>query len=178
MRLCHLILVLVTVFCASVSSSELVTAVEDGICPPWTYYRNNTCQCGSIGHGIIQCNATSAILTLQMCTCMTYHTNHSVAFSLREELITSAFLSFIALVLYIALFVIAQPYKDAVYNKTDIPLLMALLFGPITLHFSMLYLKNHPTSISDVKGLLFFMLLLYPIIWSVLLIAAGIEKKH
>ena len=37
-----------------------------------------------------------------------------LAFSLRVELITSAFLSFIALVLYLTLFVIAQPYKDVV----------------------------------------------------------------
>ena len=77
-----LILVLVTVFCAPVSSS-LVTAVEDGTCPPWTYYsyRNNTCQCGSIVQGIIQCNITSGTLTLQMCTCITYdpQTNHTVA---------------------------------------------------------------------------------------------------
>ena len=81
MCLCGLILVLVTVFCAPVSSSELVTAVEDGTCPPWTYYRNNTCQCGSIGHGISRCNITSGTLTLQMCTCVTYDplTNHSVA---------------------------------------------------------------------------------------------------
>ena len=81
MRLCGLFLVLVTAFCALVSSSELVTAVEDDTCPPWTYYRNATCQCGSIGHGIIQCNITSGTLTLQMCICMTYDppTNHSVA---------------------------------------------------------------------------------------------------
>ena len=81
MRLCGLILVLVTVFCAPVSSSELVAAVEDGTCPPWTYRQNTTCQCGSIGHGIIQCDITSGTLTLQMCTCMTYdpQTNHSVA---------------------------------------------------------------------------------------------------
>ena len=83
MHLCGLILVLVTVFCAPVSSNELVAAVEDGTCPPWTYRLNTTspCQCGSIGHGIIQCNTTSGTLTLQMCTCMTYDplTNHSVA---------------------------------------------------------------------------------------------------
>ena len=81
MCLCGIILVLVTVFFASVSSSELVTAVEDGTCPPWTLYRNNTCQCGNIVQGIIQCNITSDTLTLQICTCMTYDpkTNHSVA---------------------------------------------------------------------------------------------------
>ena len=36
-------------------------------------------------------------------------------------IIIAAFLAF-----YILLFVITQPYKDAVYNKTDTPLLMAL----------------------------------------------------
>ena len=56
-----------------------------------------------------------------------------VALFSTEELITSTFLSFVALVLYITLFVIAQPYKDAVYDKTDIPLLMTLLFGPVAL---------------------------------------------
>ena len=81
MYLCGLTLVLVTVFCPPVSSSELVRAVEDGTCPPWTYNQNNTCQCGSIGHGIIQCNITSGTLNLQMCTCVTFdpQTNHSVA---------------------------------------------------------------------------------------------------
>ena len=80
MHLCGLILVLVTVFCAHISSS---VAVEDGTCPPWTYRWKTTspCQCGSIGHGIIQCNITTGTLTLQMCTCMTCdpRTNHSVA---------------------------------------------------------------------------------------------------
>ena len=81
MCLCGLFLVLVTTFCVPVSSSELVTAVEDDTCPPWTYCQSATCQCGSIGHGIIQCNITSGTLTLQMCICMTYDslTNRSVA---------------------------------------------------------------------------------------------------
>ena len=81
MRFCGLAIALVTVFSTSVSSSGLVTAVENGTCPPWTLYRSNTCECGSIGHGIIQCNITSATLTLQICTCMTYdpQSNRSVA---------------------------------------------------------------------------------------------------
>ena len=99
-----------------------------------------------------------------------------LAFFFTDQLIISAFLSFVALVLYIAIFVIAQPYKDAVYNKTDIPLLMALLFAPVTFYFSMLYWIDHPTSLSDSKGifvlivLLFLVPLLYPIIWSVVYI--------
>ena len=78
-----LILVLVMVFGTPVSSSEVLTAVGDGTCPPWTYRQNATspCQCGSAVAGIIQCNVTSGILTLQMCTCITYNpkTNSSIA---------------------------------------------------------------------------------------------------
>ena len=78
-----LILVLVVVFGTSVNSSEVLTAVEDGTCPPWTYRQNATspCQCGGTVAGIIQCNVTSGTLTLQMCMCMTYNpkTNSSVA---------------------------------------------------------------------------------------------------
>ena len=72
-----------------------------------------------------------------------------LAFSFIEELIMSTFLSFIASVLYITLFVIAQPYKDTVYNKRDIPLLMALLFGPVALYVDIICLKKLS---SDLKG--------------------------
>ena len=34
----------------------------------------------------------------------------------------------VVLGLYITLFVIVQPYKNTLYNKTDVPLLMSLLF--------------------------------------------------
>ena len=40
---------------------------------------------------------------------------------------TAPFLSSVLLSIYIASFVIMQPYKDAMYNKTDIPMLVALL---------------------------------------------------
>ena len=77
------VLVLVTVFCSAVSSSELVPVVEDGTCPPWTYRRIPTspCQCGNAVKGVIHCNITTRTLTIQMCTCMTYNplTNESVA---------------------------------------------------------------------------------------------------
>ena len=104
-----------------------------------------------------------------------------LAFSFTKEVIISAFLSFVTLVLYLTLFVIAQPYKDEVYNKTDIPLLVALQFGPVTVYFSMLYWINHPTSFSDSKGIhalvivLLFVPLLYPIIWSVVYIKRNIH---
>ena len=38
----------------------------------------------------------------------------------------------VVLGLYITLFVIVQPYKNTVYNKTDVPLLMSLLFVTFT----------------------------------------------
>ena len=105
---------------------------------------------------------------LQLLLCLLF----PLAFSLTVELITSAFLSIVALVLYIILFVIVQPYKKAVYNKTDIPLLIGLRFGPVTLYSVMLYWINHPTSYSNLKVLVvvFFVPLLYPIIWSIVYI--------
>ena len=68
------VLVLVTAFCLAVSSSELVPVMEDGTCLPWTYRQTATspCQCGNVVQGVILCNTTSRILTIQMCTCMTY----------------------------------------------------------------------------------------------------------
>ena len=92
-----------------------------------------------------------------------------LSFSFTEELITSAFLSFVALVLYITLFVITQPYKDAVYNKTDIPLLMALLFVPVTVYYGML-------GYGQIVSVLSFLPLLYLIIWSVVYIKPIITR--
>ena len=63
-----------------VGSEELHTAVDDG-CLPWTYRRNSTspCQCGSHLHGTINCNFNTGNLSLQMCVCVTYGTNESIA---------------------------------------------------------------------------------------------------
>ena len=66
-----------------------------------------------------------------------------LAFSFTEKLTISVFLSFVVMALYITLFVIAQPYKYAAYNKTDIPLLMALLFVPATMCYRMLVHNGH-----------------------------------
>ena len=51
---------------------------------------------------------------------------------------TASFLSSVLLSIYIASFVIMQPYKDAMYNKTDIPMLVTLLVLNICLSFDML----------------------------------------
>ena len=75
--------VLLVVFLACVGSGELHTAVDESGCPPWTYRPNSTspCQCGSSVDGIVHCNITTGVLSLQMCLCMTYdnRTNESIA---------------------------------------------------------------------------------------------------
>ena len=90
-----------------------------------------------------------------------------------EESIISAFLSFVALALYITLFVIAQLYNDVVYNKTDIPLLMALLFVPVAVYYNMLV---HSHQFNGSVSVLSFLPLLYPIIWSVVYIKPIITR--
>ena len=87
----------------------------------------------------------------------------ALVFFLTKEAVIAAFLSFVALALYILLFVITQPYKNAVYNKTDIPLLMALLFVPVTLYYIMLVPNGYSIQIFSA---LFLVPLLYFIIWS------------
>ena len=86
-----------------------------------------------------------------------------LVFLLIEEAITAAFLSFVALALYILLFVITQPYKDAVYNKTDIPLLMVLLSVPVIVLYTMLVPDGYSIEIFSAIS---FVPLLYLIIWS------------
>ena len=49
-------------------------------------------------------------------------------FFLTRESMMCLFSCAVVLGLYITLFVLVQPYKNTVYNKTDVPLLMSLLF--------------------------------------------------
>ena len=55
-------------------------------------------------------------------------------FLITTEPMLSLFLFAIFLGLYIVLFVLVQPYKVTVYNRTDIPLLITLLFTVFTTH--------------------------------------------
>ena len=86
-----------------------------------------------------------------------------MVFFLTEEVIIAAFSAFVALALYILLFVITQPYKGAVYNKTDTPLLMALLFVPVTVYYIILAPNGYSIIIFSALS---FVPLLYLIIWS------------
>ena len=53
-------------------------------------------------------------------------------FLFTREFIMCVFFYAVVFGLYITLFVIVQPYKNTVYNKTDVPILMSLLFITFT----------------------------------------------
>ena len=59
-----------------------------------------------------------------------------VAFAFTKEPFVSMFISSVGLGLYITAFAICRPYKEVVYNKTDIPVLMVLLLGAAELNVS------------------------------------------
>ena len=61
-----------------------------------------------------------------------------ILFSFAKDLSTASFLSSVLLSIYITCFIIVQPYKHTVYNKTDILMLMALLLALSSLNVDML----------------------------------------
>ena len=80
---------------------------------------------------------------------------------------TASFLSSVLLSIYIACFVIMQPYKDAMYNKTDIPMLVALLIINISLTVDLLASGYIVKSLSVVCiAVVCFVPLLYLVIWA------------
>ena len=88
-------------------------------------------------------------------------------FSIAKDYSTFSFLCSVLLSIYIAIFVIMQPYKDAMYNKTDIPMLVALLSINVSLTVDMLssgYIVK-PLSIVCI-AVYFFVPLLYLVIWA------------
>ena len=53
-------------------------------------------------------------------------------FFVAKNILTSLFLFSVVLGTYITLFVIAKPYREARYNRTDIPVLMSLLLASVS----------------------------------------------
>ena len=53
-------------------------------------------------------------------------------FFITKNILTSLFLFSMVLGTYITLFVIAKPYREATYNRTDIPVLMSLLLASVS----------------------------------------------
>ena len=53
-------------------------------------------------------------------------------FGLTQDILVYAFLTTVLLICYVGLFVISQPYKEAVYNKTDMFILVPMLLFNVT----------------------------------------------
>ena len=70
----------------------------------------------------------------------------SFFFVVVKNIVTSIFLSSVVLGIYITLFVIAKPYRVAIYNATDIPVLMSLLLIGVSVNISIF--THHYYSIS------------------------------
>ena len=91
-------------------------------------------------------------------------------FLIARETMLSLFSFAVVLGLYIILFVTVQPYKIAIYNKADVPLLIALLMSAFSTALSVYYPINR--SFFWLKAaitiLCVFAPLLYLVIWSAL----------
>ena len=91
-----------------------------------------------------------------------------ISFSVTKESIVSVFLASLALGVYITAFILCRPYKNEVYNKTDIPLLVVLLLASVLLNMSTL-LSAYNYQLEWIIPCCFFICisvtLLYLIIW-------------
>ena len=83
-------------------------------------------------------------------------------FSTAKDYNTFSFSCSLLLSIYIASFVIMQPYKDAMYNKTDIPMLVALLIINISLTVDLLSSGYIVNSLSVVCIAVFFCTTILP----------------
>ena len=62
-------------------------------------------------------------------------------FVVAKNFVTTLFLTSVALGTYITLFVITRPYRVAIYNRTDIPVLMSMLLVSVSVNINIL--KDH-----------------------------------
>ena len=98
-----------------------------------------------------------------------------------KDPLLSVFLCSIALGFYITAFVLMKPYKEDIYNKTDIPVLMLLLLFSVDLNSSVLfkvYKYHHITWLSPcVLSLCVFVPLIYLLIWSLVHVKVLIKQN-
>ena len=95
------------------------------------------------------------------------------SFVIVKDIVTAVFLSSVVFSSYITLFVIAKPYRVAIYNTTDIPVLMSLLLACMSV---IVFLFTYHT-ISNTLSVVFltinyFVPLLYMTCW------AFVHVKH
>ena len=67
-------------------------------------------------------------------------------FLVAKNLVASIFIFTVVLGIYITLFVIAKPYRVAIYNATDIPVLMSLLLIGLSENISIFTHHYYPIS--------------------------------
>ena len=70
-----------------------------------------------------------------------------------KNVVTAIFLSSVVFGTYITLFVIAKPYRVAIYNRTDIPVLMSLLLISVSTNVNIF--THHDSSISFTLSIVF-----------------------
>ena len=91
-----------------------------------------------------------------------------LAFITFKQPVPCLFFSAIVLGVYITLFVIARPYKELVYNKSDIPMLMVLLLVIVSYVISLLTDFNSLLLSVICTFLGFTLTLVYGIVWIVI----------
>jgi len=57
---------------STIAASGSGLAVENDGCPPWTYQRKSSCECGVTLQEKVKCNLSNSELLLHYCLCMTY----------------------------------------------------------------------------------------------------------
>ena len=95
-------------------------------------------------------------------------------FLIAREITLTLFSFAVVLGLYIILFVTVQPYKVTVYNKADVPLLMALLITVFSTALSVDYSNNH--SFFWLKVAITILCLCVPLLY--LFIWSALQVKH
>ena len=101
-------------------------------------------------------------------------------FLVAKNTVVSTFLSSVVLGIYITLFVIAKPYRVAIYNTTDIPVLMSLLLVGVSQSIN-IFTRHYHDFVSNTLSLVFMAFsdivpLLYMTCWAFVYIKHFINK--
>ena len=91
------------------------------------------CLCGCLSRMLQRWNRWDSRLPL-LCSSSAVASTllNVIIFFITKNILTSLFLLSMVLGTYITLFVIAKPYREVTYNKTDMPVLMSLLLASVS----------------------------------------------
>ena len=105
----------------------LVPEMSHSLSPEIT---GSQCLCGCLSRMLQRWNRRESRLPL-FCSSSAVSSTF-LNFICAKNILTSLFLFSVVLGTYITLFVIAKPYREARYNRTDIPVLMSLLLASVS----------------------------------------------